>query len=237
MEDTSTRFSLRKLQRILRAGFDFIIPPRCLGCGSIGKSWCAGCDQKRIVPQGMSCPTCGTPRLFKECPACVRGIVGLKVRSIAAYRPPLSDALISFKYRPDLAFAEVLAGWVASKLSELAWKPDLVVPVPLSQVRLRQRGYNQVALITKSLSRSSAIPHGTSTIQRVRDTRSQVGLAPRERYVNMDNAFAVKRDLLLDKEVLLIDDLLTTGATMISCAEALLNAGARNVNAIAIARA
>jgi ComF family protein len=160
-----------------------------------------------------------------------------RVASIAAYQPFLSDALVAFKYRPDIGFAELLATWGQVKLFELAWKPDVIVPVPLHKVRLEQRGYNQVELITSALARFTSIPHGDSTIKRVRETRSQVGLDPRARFANMESAFHVEKGSLHQQRVLLVDDLLTTGATLIGCAEALFSAGATHVYALAIARA
>ena len=237
MDESITRLKLRRLKRMLQAGLDFFIPPHCMGCGSMGSVWCEQCQLSRCSPQGPSCTTCGIPRVFQDCPACSMGLSSFHVAAIAAYRPSLSDALVAFKYRPDVSFAELLAGWAIDKVAELGWQPELIVPVPLNQVRLKQRGYNQVELITSAITSLSSISHGNSILKRVRDTRSQVGLDPRSRYTNMVHAFCVDEDLLSYERVLLIDDLLTTGATIIACAQALFTAGAEEVNALAIAKA
>jgi ComF family protein len=159
------------------------------------------------------------------------------VAAIAAYKSPLSDALITFKYRPDRTFAEILASWLRHELIRRVWEPDVIVPVPLNKVRLRQRGYNQVELITSALARSTNLPQNSSMLQRVRDTRSQVGLNPMARFDNLENAFKAEAGSVQGRKVLLIDDLLTTGATIFFCSEALAEAGASRVYALAIARA
>lgn len=237
MDEFLTRLKLRKIMRILQAGFDLFIPPRCIGCGAMGIIWCENYQHRRHPAQGPSCPSCGLPRVFQKCPACATGMSSFRIAAIFAYEPPLSDALVTFKYRPDTSFAELLAFWGQEKLNELAWQPDVIVPVPLSKVRLNQRGYNQVELITSALARFTSIPHGDSTIKRVRDTRSQVGLDPRARFANMECTFHVEKVSLYQQRVLLVDDLLTTGATLIGCAQALFSADTKYVDALAIARA
>jgi ComF family protein len=118
----------------------------------------------------------------------------------------------------------------------MEWQPDVILPVPLGQVRLRQRGYNQVELITAALARTSRIPHDNSYLKRVRETRSQVGLDPVGRYENLAGAFGVVEN---DKyrNVLLVDDLVTSGATLVACSKALFSAGTDQVFALTIARA
>jgi competence protein ComFC len=164
-------------------------------------------------------------------------MTSLHVDAIAAYRPPLSDALVALKYHPDVAFARVLAGWLQDKLIKLAWEPEIIIPVPLGKVRKPQRGYNQVELITSALARSTNIPHGNSILKRVRDTRSQVGLDPTARFSNLEKAFFAENGSIFERKVLLVDDLLTSGATIVSCAEALFRGGASQVYALTIARA
>jgi competence protein ComFC len=113
----------------------------------------------------------------------------------------------------------------------------MIVPVPLGKVRKRQRGYNQVELITSALARSTKIPHGNSILKRVRNTRSQVGLDPTARFSNLEQAFSAESGSILGLRVLLVDDLLTSGATIVTCAEALFRGGASKVYALTIARA
>lgn len=237
MTESATRPRMRKIMRIIRAGFDIFIPPRCMGCNQLGATWCDECQHTLLAPSGPSCPNCGLPRFHHTCLACSSGLGSLSVRAIASYAPPLKDALVRFKYRPDMAFADILADWLLRKMTTLEWEPDLLIPVPLNKVRLQQRGYNQVELITSALARYTTIPQKRSILTRVRDTRSQVGLNPKDRFANLEQAFKAKPAALRGQKVLLVDDLLTTGATIISCTQALAEAGARYVFALAIARA
>jgi ComF family protein len=112
----------------------------------------------------------------------------------------------------------------------------VILPVPLGQVRLRQRGYNQVELITAALADTTQILHDNSYLKRVRETRSQVGLDPSGRYANLAGAFGVETRGKY-KSVLLVDDLVTSGATIVACSQALFSAGVDEVFAMAIARA
>lgn len=237
MLEKQTRSWMRFIKRLIRAGFDLILPPRCMGCGSWGECWCPVCHATLSTPTGSSCEICGLPRLFRHCPACENGIAGLKVNAMFAYQPRLKHALIALKYQPEKTFAELVAGWVEERMQRLHWHPDVIVPVPLSQVRLKQRGYNQVELITSALARSITIPHEPFMLERVRDTRSQVGLDPAARYLNQEHAFKSKADHIRVGNVLLVDDLLTSGATMMHCAQALFNAGVEQVHGLAVARA
>ncbi len=237
MERMLARSKLRELRRILRAGFDLIIPPICMGCGERGAVWCSACDERLVPPSGARCFRCGLPRMFQTCPACSPRSMGLHVESLAAYRPPLSTALVAFKYRPERTFAEVLASWCQEKIDGRGWSPSVLLPVPLSKVRFRERGYNQVELITSTLARFTSIPYSNSILKRVRDTRSQVGLNPAARFENMVQAFDVSPSPLGVDSVLLVDDLLTSGATILACTHALLKAGVQRVFALTIARA
>jgi ComF family protein len=237
VRESQTRSWIRRIERIVRAGFDLILPPRCMGCGSLGDTWCASCHQGLSPPLGTICRTCGLPRCFRQCPACTLGITNLKVDSLYAYKPPIKLALVALKYHPDRTFAGIIAEWIECRLQVLAWEPELILPVPLSQVRLQQRGYNQVELITSALARLTSIPQKPFILERVRDTRSQVGLDPNARYVNQDQAFKSRSELIVDRKVLLIDDLLTSGATVMHCALCLLEGGANQVFALTIARA
>jgi ComF family protein len=115
---------------------------------------------------------------------------------------------------------------------------DLLVPVPLHRLRLLQRRFNQSALLAKGLSRASGVPACVTSLQRRKRTRAQVGLAQDARQHNVADAFGVGRSgrtAVLGKRVLLIDDVMTTGATANACAAALLESGARNVDVLAIA--
>jgi ComF family protein len=152
------------------------------------------------------------------------------------YRPPLSNAILSLKYRPNRQLSDFLAG----RLAEIYGgniKADLLTIIPLGQVRQRQRGYNQVDLIARPLARKTGISYRHNALIRIRETVSQVGLQMDERQKNVRDAFQADPETVLEKHVLLLDDVVTTGATLKSAAGALFRAGARSVTGLTIARA
>jgi ComF family protein len=121
---------------------------------------------------------------------------------------------------------------------ELIQQSDLIVPIPLYKSRLWERRFNQSALLAKRLSEQTKTPYDCSIFHRKKKTRSQVGLTSKERYQNLKNAFTIeeeKRKKLEGKSILVIDDVITTGATINSAAIALKKSGARSVNILSLA--
>lgn len=130
-----------------------------------------------------------------------------------------------------------MGGWLTKLYAETGWSLDTVVPVPLAFVRKQQRGYNQVELIASPFAEALDLPLDRNTLRRVRDTGSQVGLDHVARRSNLEGAFHAEPRSSANKSILLIDDLLTSGATMLACAEALYAAGAAEVYGLTVARA
>lgn len=153
------------------------------------------------------------------------------------YEGPLMRALLHLKYRPNQNLAQVFAGWLRELLRHEQWHPTMIAPVPLAASRQRQRGYNQVDLITSALSRMTELPNAPGALRRIRETPSQVGLNPAERRLNVAGAFEACSLGDHNHTVLLVDDLFTTGATLAACASALLEEGAQQVLGVTIARA
>lgn len=158
------------------------------------------------------------------------------LRSWAIYASPLKEALHRLKYRRDLGLGEALARHMLEFVAGLAWKVDLLIPVPLGRLRLNQRGYNQVAMVALPLALALGVSYRPGALRRIRDTRSQVGLSARERIENLRGAFQAGA-AVRERHVLLVDDIATTGATLSSAARALRLAGASSVQAVTIARA
>jgi ComF family protein len=117
-----------------------------------------------------------------------------------------------------------------------SWEIDLIVPVPLDHIRRKQRGYNQAALLANPLSAGAGIPMSVNALRRVRKTCSQVGLSIEERMRNVHEAFSAADSIVNSQSVLLIDDVVTTGATLNACSVALKKAGAKFVCALTLAR-
>ena len=136
-----------------------------------------------------------------------------------------------------MALGDVLAGNLAAYVRKLRWQVDLVVPVPLGRQRLKERGYNQAALLAMPVAFFQDWYYSPRAVFRIRETRSQVGLTAVERRENIADAFQADPARVSGKAVLLVDDVTTTGATVAACSEALRKAGARNIYALTLARA
>jgi ComF family protein len=141
------------------------------------------------------------------------------------------------KYRPNEKVATLMAGWLVELYSRETWDVTLVVPVPLSEVRLLQRGFNQATLISKQFAQMLGLRHDEKALIRERDTKSQVGLDATARLRNVRRAFRGSPKNIQRQRVLIVDDLYTTGATMSACAESLLAAGASAVYGLTVGRA
>ncbi len=146
-------------------------------------------------------------------------------------------AILQLKYRPNRRLAGVMGGWLAELYRQEAWQATLVLPVPLARGRQRQRGYNQASLVASALAELLALPMEEGGLRRVRETPSQVGLDPAGRLHNVEGAFEADPAVVHNQSLLLVDDLYTTGATLAACAQAALQAGARRVYALTVARA
>ncbi len=153
------------------------------------------------------------------------------------YEGPLMRALLQLKYRPNKRLATAFADWLRDLLRRENWHPNKITAVPLAASRLRQRGYNQAGLIATALSKKTELPYDPGALRRIRETPSQVGLDPTERWLNVSGAFEACSRSEQDHVVLLVDDLFTTGATLAACASALLEEGARQVLGLTVARA
>jgi len=141
------------------------------------------------------------------------------------------------KYKQDIALGDALARPIVAWFINLGWKIDLVAPVPLSRERLRSRGYNQAACLAHPFALNLDLEYQPRVINRIRNTPTQVGLTRTERRENVADAFTGNRTLAGGKNVLIFDDVATTGATLDACARALSQAGAASVYAITAARA
>jgi ComF family protein len=238
MSDALARLGLRSVQRWLEAGIDLVFPPRCAGCGAPGSDWCRTCDRRvqRITPP--ICPHCGRPLArFGHCPDCRRTPFPFEARAYAVYAGPLVPALLQLKYRPNSRLARVMSGWLEDVVRHTGWHIDLVTAVPLSVRRRRVRGYNQAELVAHRLANRLGVEIANDALVRTRDTRSQVGLDIGSRAANVEDAFGALPERVDGRNVLIVDDLLTTGATMAACSAELIRAGARRTFGVAVARA
>ncbi len=235
---TPTRLTLR-LYHSLWAGLDWLYPPVCAGCGAAGDRWCADCRNNARLCAPPLCPLCGQSQTHDSlCYNCRKHrphYTGL--RSWAFFEGPLREAIHKLKYKRDITLGDVLAKPLIQTLDTLGWRFDYVAPVPLAAGRLRERGYNQSAFLARPIAIAFDVPLSSKCMWRVRETHSQVGLSAEERIKNVAEAFAASPEIVRAKDVLVVDDVTTTGATLDACAAALRNAGAKNVYGLTLARA
>lgn len=243
------RLNVRVLS-IARSLLDALLPPLCLGCGEI------------VSETGALCPSCWARQAFLGPPHCARcaypfpadsdagpdALCGdclahppryRRARAVLAYDQPSRALVLPFKHGDRTDMAAAYADWMARAGAELLAETDLIAPVPLHWRRLFTRRYNQAALLARGVARKSGKTLAPDLLTRVRWTGSQAGLKAGERRANVRRAFGVHRrwaGRLAGKSVLLIDDVLTTGATVEACTLALRRAGASHVDVLTLAR-
>lgn len=218
---------------------DWVFPPKCVGCGAEGQQICLDCLQKIQYTSRDSCIYCGRSLPVRGiCERCRQHPPAYQeVRSLAGYEGVIREIVVNLKYKADLGLSLAVAGMLVSLVQAENWQLDMVVPVPLSEKRFKERGYNQAALLAFPLSLCLKLPQRSGALVRVRDTKSQVGLNAIERQNNVRGAFRADPIMVKGKRVLLVDDVYTTGATLSAAAEALCSAGCAEVRVITLAKA
>ncbi|RLA88267.1 MAG: ComF family protein [Deltaproteobacteria bacterium] len=224
---------------------DFFLPRFCLFCGAPagpepGAAICSECQSQIEWIHSPMCPCCGAPfhgagpdHLCSPCQ--LHPPPYHRARAVALYNGPVAQAIKNLKYRRGLIYARLLKNWLATSLGlELAQAADLILPVPLHSRRVRSRGFNQALILAQAFPDR---PLGRDLLIRTRATKPQVGLSGKERQENVHRAFAVKDPAAVaGKNILLIDDVFTSGATVRECAQVLLKAGAKQVEVLTVAR-
>jgi ComF family protein len=232
----------------LRYAADLALPPICVACGA------------QISIHGLLCPKCWSKVTFIRPPVCDR--LGLplpfaegerplssaalanppafdRARAAAHYDGVMRDLIHGMKFLDRHEGTRLFGCLLASASRELLPGVDVIMPTPLYWRRLARRRFNQAALLARALGRETALPVELLALRRTRPTASQVGLGSAERRRNVEGAFAVAprhAHKVAGRHVLLVDDVMTTGATAGACATALKLAGARVVDVVALAR-
>ena len=141
------------------------------------------------------------------------------------------------KYRRNIGLGDMLAVQMTHFFYSLQWHVQAILPVPLGKKRLKERGYNQVALVARPLAYEVGMEYIPQALQKTRETRSQVGLTISQRHENVHNAYQADPQVVKGRSILLMDDVATTGSTISACTASLLSAGAQEVYVLTIARA
>lgn len=235
---------LPSLRRAFGSALDVLFPPRCLACEVF--AWdgpipglCGRCvGSLPVIVAG--CPRCGrdatsfgstgTDRPPAHCAICRHEATDLDgVVAALRYRDLARDLVLGLKFHRRTPAAIPLGRLLAEALRARGRPGDLVVPVPLSAARARERGHNQADELARVVATALDLPRDGRALRRVRETRPQSGLARGMRRRNPRGAFRARRERVAGRCVLLIDDVVTTGATASACARALRRAGAARV--------
>lgn len=215
-------------------------PTRCLACGERGhgaRDLCLACADA-LPWNRIACPGCALPLSTPAlaCGRCLRRTSPLDtIHAACMYARPLDRLLPRFKFHGDLAAGRLLAQLMADTCASLP-QPHAVVPVPLHRARLRSRGYDQALELAKPLARALGLPLHGNTLLRLRPTAPQSELSAPARRRNVRDAFVARDGATLPVHVVLIDDVMTTGATLHAAAKALRRAGVQRVDAWVCAR-
>jgi ComF family protein len=233
--------------RLAQAALDTLYPPTCLACR-------AATDR-----HGALCPRCWSTMRFIERPFCERlgtpfehdlgqGLISPqamadppafdRARAVARFEDGPARTLVHrLKYSDRAELAEPIARWMARAGADVLADADLLTPVPLHALRLWRRRFNQAAVLAAEISRETGKPCDLNALRRVKATRSQVGLSRAQRAENVQSAFRIADGAgVRGLNVVLIDDVLTSGATANAASRALLRAGAKRVDVLVFAR-
>lgn len=249
---TADPVSVRRLQTTLRntgrAILDIVLPPRCPETGSIvvgrhglsAQAWA-----QFYFLSDPCCDHCGLPFDVDLdgptiCAACeAESPYFDRARAALAYDDLSKSLLLRLKHGDRTDLAPLFAGWLTRLSTSMAGTVDFVVPVPLHRTRLMRRRFNQSALLALGMGKINGARTPVDLLQRIRKTPSQGHLSKLARHRNVRGAFAVRdkyRRSIAGKEILLVDDVFTTGATVNECARVLKRAGAARVNVATVAR-
>ena len=252
--DTAATFQPSRLARFakglrstLRLGLDTALPPLCPACRDLvtDSGLCPSCWGKLAFISAPYCPRLGIPFAYDPGP----GILSMqaiadppayqRARAAVRYDDIARKLVHAFKYGDRLDLGPLLGRWMTRAGRELFDDADALVPVPLHWQRLWARRFNQSAALAEAIARASGIPVAHAALRRVKATEQQVGLSRAERATNVQGAFRVApadKAAVAGRRLILVDDVLTSGATADACTRALLRAGAAQVDILVFAR-
>lgn len=237
---------MKTVQNWAMRGIDSVLPPRCIVSGEEVDR------QGTLSPEIWSsldfisaphCAQCGVPFDFEveqgvKCNQCLERPPPYKrARAALTYNDTSRDMILGFKHGDKLHSVRAFTPWLMMAGREVLEETDLIVPVPLHYRRLIMRRYNQAAVLALSLSKECGVPVSLNTLKRTRHTAVQGHMKAADRHKNVKAAFAMHPNAdVKNKNIVLIDDVLTTGATVKECSKTLLSAGASQVDILTLAR-
>ena len=243
------RVLFRSAQSGARMVLDALMPPVCSACQTPlcdHNTLCAECWNNILFIRPPVCDVLGTPLPYDIGERAVSAAAAKdppvydRARAVAAYEGTVRELIHGLKFRDQQIAIPLFARWLALAAKEITPPGSLIIPVPLSRRRLWQRRYNQAAILSRALADQTGLRHHPLVLKRVRNTVSQIGLTRAQRETNVSGAFRIAKrhaPLLADRTIVLVDDVVTTGATVSACARTLKRAGAAHVNVLSLARA
>lgn len=241
--------ALKTLRQHIDAVVDTVLPPRCAASGEI-------VEQQGMISNSVfrdlnfimdpMCRICGAPFAYDMgegacCASCLDLAPGYDTaRSALVYDDVSRKIILKFKHADQLHIVHTFSPWLLQVGTDMLSAADYIIPVPLHRGRLLKRRYNQAGMIAKMLSNKTDVTWLPDALVRKRATLSQGHLGAKDRYANVKGAFALKPDVanrFSGKTIVLVDDVLTSGATVSECAKILKSSGASQVHVLTVARA
>ena len=228
---------------LLEKAVNLIFPNVCVSCECIiDKNYdlCDECDKKINFLTKHYCNVCGTviSDNIYTCGKCIASPPPFKVLiSAFVYDQHSKNMIINFKFFDNLNYVKTYVKWMHQANWDIFQDAEIIIPIPLHKMRLLKRKYNQAALLARKLSKLSNLFYIPFAIKRPRHTTPQAGLSLKQREKNLKRAFKISnKEIIKNKIVILVDDVVTTGATVRSCSQEILNSGAREVRVLSLAR-
>jgi len=238
----------RPVSTLREKALNALFPPQCAACSQMTErhgALCQECWSKLVFLADPCCQRCGFPFEFDTgagilCPACLNESPAFAMaRSVLRYDELSRAIIIPFKYHDQTDLIPACAAWLARAGQPFLHGCEALVPVPISYKRLVRRTYNQAGLLAGALGKQCGLPVLHEALTRIKKQIPQEGLTRKEREKNVQGAFAVQpkhANQVRGKTLVLVDDVMTTGATLNECTRALLEAGARDVYVLTLAR-
>lgn len=234
------------VKTILEKAINILFPHRCFSCFEVVEDQdgiCASCWQKLTFVTKPICKKCGTQFSISIdedflCPACIQDSAHFTCgRHLLKFDEHSKKLIHAFKYHDKTILANFFARLLYNKHQELMQGYDMIIPVPMHRWKRVLRMYNQAELFAKALTGYSSIPTCLDILKKTKFTKSQVSLRRKDRYKNLNNTISISQGgNIRGKNIILVDDVMTTGITLKICANLLKEAGARNILMFSIAR-
>ena len=226
----------------MRKIINFIIPHTCLKCKTINIDYglCSDCFKDISFITAPNCKSCGKPFVNKTkgkyCGVCLRKKPKYILRSAVVYNDNSSPLILKFKHGDGTHIAPYMANEMTKVIQDLVEDIDLIIPVPLHKFRLLKRKYNQSAYLAKIIGKNINKPCDYTRVKRIKNTASQGNKSFSARVKNIRSAFLINNANIKNKNILIVDDVHTTGATINELSKTLLNSGAKQIYAVCFAR-